>query len=47
MTFANWQNVSKCLFLEPNLILDYHGKFRLEKHALWLCKNGLQCTVLL
>ena len=43
MTFADLQNGSKYLFLEPNLILEYHGKLRLEKHALWLCKNGLQC----
>lgn len=39
MTFADWQNGSKCLFLELNLILECHGKFRLEKLALWLCKN--------
>jgi hypothetical protein len=41
MTFANWQNDPKCLFLESNLILECHGKFGLGKHAFWLCKNGL------
>ncbi len=39
MTFANWQNNSKCLFLNLNHILECYGKFRLEKYAVWLCKD--------